>query len=315
MRHVTGLERANLEQPSVVTIGAFDGVHRGHQYLIRHLLDHAQANGQVPVVLTFYPHPKMVLGGFQPGYYLTLPDDKASLLGSLGVELVVTHPFDDTVRQIRAAAFVDLLVKHLNMRSLWVGEDFAMGYQREGNVAFLQSVGAERGFDVQVVDLMDAGDERVSSTRIRSELAEGNVAEAGRLLGRPHFVRGEVVTGAQRGHKLGFPTANLDVSEALAVPGRGVYAGWVRVRGEIYEAVVNIGLRPTFDGRSAQTIEAHLLDFAGDIYGEEATLFFTQRLRGEQKFAGIEELSAQIRADVESGRVVLRAQGPPKVAV
>jgi riboflavin kinase/FMN adenylyltransferase len=315
MRHVTGLELTHLDQPSVVTIGAFDGVHRGHQYLIQHLLDRAQMHNEIPVVLTFFPLPKMVLGGFQCGFYLTLPDDKARLLGNLGVEVVITHPFNDDVRQMRAATFVDLLVEHLNMRSLWVGEDFALGYQREGNVTFLKAAGAERGFDVQVVDLMDAGHERVSSTRIRNELAEGNVAEAGRLLGRPHFVRGEVVTGAHRGHTLGFPTANLAVSELVAIPARGVYAGWMRVRGETHEAVINIGLRPTFDGRPTETVEAHLLDFSGDLYGEEVALFFSRRLRGEQKFGGADELIEQIRADIQTGRVVLREEGPPKVAV
>lgn len=305
MQHIHSLAEAQFVRPSVVTIGVFDGVHRGHQYLIQQLVAHAEATGQIPVVLTFYPHPQMVIRGFEPGFYLTLPDDRARLLGELGVELIVTHPFDDEVRHIRAADFVDRLREHLNMASLWVGEDFAMGYQREGNVAFLAEQGRQKGFELRVVDLMDAGDEHVSSTRIRNLLTAGDVRETARLLGRPHFVTGRVVEGARRGRTIGIPTANLDVPAELAVPARGVYAGWMTVDQAEYPAVTNVGLRPTFEGEATPTVEAHLLDFSGNLYGEHVRLNFVERLREEKKFDGVEALVAQIQEDIQRGRKLL----------
>ena len=316
MRHIRSLEQAQLTAPSVVTIGAFDGVHRGHQFLIQQLVQHAQRAEQIPVVLTFYPHPRMVLRGFEPGFYLSLPDEKAELLGQLGVELVVTHPFNDEIRQIRAAQFVDSLLNHLNMRSLWVGEDFALGYQREGDVPFLREQGHKKGFELRAVDLMDAGSERVSSSRVRQSLANGHVEEASRLLGRPHSIRGEVIEGEKRGRKIGFPTANLDVPVELAIPARGVYAGWSRMTdGTLHPAVINIGLRPTFDGTRNIIVEAHLLDYSADLYGQTLQLYFTHRLRDEKKFDSIEALTAQIKADAERGRTLLDASDTPQIAL
>ncbi len=306
MRHITSLQQAHLSRPSVVTVGVFDGVHRGHQHLLRRLVAHAAETGAIPVVLTFHPLPRLVLSGYEPGQYLTLPGDRAHLLGELGVELVITHPFDDTVRHIRAADFVDRLVEYLNMRALWVGEDFAMGYKREGNVAFLREQARQKGFDLRVVDLMDAGNERVSSTRIRTAVAAGDVLEAARLLGRPHFVFGEVVEGEKRGRAIGIPTANLAVPPDLAVPARGVYAAWAVIGSETHPSAVNIGIRPTFDGTSALTVEAHLLDFSGDLYGQQLYLHFLARLREEKKFDSVDALVAQIREDIGQARELFR---------
>jgi riboflavin kinase/FMN adenylyltransferase len=309
LRHIRNLAEANLSRESVVTIGAFDGVHRGHQYLVGQLVEHACQTGRVPVVLTFFPLPKIVLSGPQPGLYLTLPDEKAALLGELGVELVVTHPFNEQVRHIHAADFVAALSDHLKMAALWVGEDFAMGYRREGDVAFLRRQAAVRGFTLRVVDLMDAGGERVSSSRVRAALADGDVAEAARLLGRPYRVAGEVVQGAGRGQTIGIPTANLSLDMRKAIPRVGVYAAHATPGGggQAYPAVVNVGVRPTFDGSNTLTVEAHLLDFDGDLYGQTLSLDFVARLRDEKKFEGVDALAAQIRADVERGRRILAA--------
>jgi riboflavin kinase/FMN adenylyltransferase len=306
MRHIQTLAEANLPRPSVVTIGAFDGVHRGHQHLVGQLVAESQRSDLTPVVLTFHPLPKLVLEGFRPGFYLSTPDEKAEILGQLGVELIVTHPFNEEVRHIRAAAFVKSLLEHLKMAELWVGADFAMGYQREGNVGFLHEQANSYGFRLRVVDLMDAGGERVSSSRVRAALAEGNVAEAARLLGRPYRLSGEVVPGAQRGKKLGIPTANLAVLPERAVPQRGVYAG--RVTADTISgipAVANIGIRPTFDGTDTTTIEAHLLDYNGDIYGHTMRLDFIARLRDEHQFINADELVAQIKADIRQSRELL----------
>lgn len=306
MRHIRTLAEANLSRPSVVTIGAFDGVHRGHQHLVRQLVAQARRSRRVPVVLTFYPLPKLVLEGFRPGFYLSTPDEKAELLGHLGVELVVTHPFDEEVRHIRAGAFVQSLVNHLKMAELWVGEDFAMGYQREGNVDFLRQQADTHGFGLRVVDLMDAGGERVSSSRVRAALARGDVAEAARLLGRPYRLTGQVVPGAQRGKTLGIPTANLAILPERAVPARGVYAGRACTQDAAsIPAVVNIGVRPTFDGTDTTTIEAHLLEFSGDLYGQTIMLDFVARLRDERQFGSAAELVAQIQADITQARGIL----------
>lgn len=305
MRHIHSLEQANLSQPSVVTIGVFDGVHRGHQSLISRLVEQAHTRHHVPVVLTFYPYPQLVLRGYQPRSYLTLPDAKARLLGTLGVELVVTHPFDDSVRHIRAVAFVESLLAHLKMASLWVGADFALGYQREGNVDFLREEAQRRGFELRVVDLMDASGERISSTRIRDALQAGDIAEATRLLGRPYRVTGQVAQGAGRGRTIGFPTANLDIPEDQAIPARGVYTCRALI-GQVHTpAVTNIGLRPTFDGNGVLTIETHLLDFSGDLYGQSIELDFVAHLRAEQKFSGPDELINQIGQDIAQARIIL----------
>lgn len=308
MRHIYSLADANLKRPSVVSIGVFDGVHRGHQHVIQSQLSAAQALDAVPVVLTFFPYPELVIGGKQLHYYLTLPEEKAALLHELGIELVVTHPFNDEVRQVRAATFVDRLLEHLQMVELWVGADFVMGYQREGNIEFLQSQAKEKEFKLHVVDLMDADGERISSSRVRHALDEGDVGEAAHWLGRPFRLSGEVVKGAERGRTIGIPTANLLVEDEQALPAHGVYAAWALVGDKRFKAMVNIGVRPTFDEGEQTVVEAHLLDFEADLYGQTIALDFTAWLRGEQRFSGIEALVTQIKKDVEQGRRLLDEQ-------
>lgn len=303
--HLHSLAEANLEKASVVTIGVFDGVHRGHQHLVRQLVDFATDQRQASCVLTFYPYPDTVLRGLRKGYYLTLPDVKANLLGELGVEVVVTHPFDDNVRHIRAQTFVEKLLSSLNMKSLWVGADFAMGYEREGNVHFLREASKHHDFDLRVIDLMDAGNEHVSSSRIRNALAAGDVEEAARLLGRPHRVPGTVVLGAGRGKAIGIPTANLSFPEEQAIPRQGVYAAWANTELGRVPAVVNIGVRPTFDGSGNVTVEAHLLDFDMNLYGQELNLDFVAHLRDERRFEGVSTLVAQIEMDIQQARQLL----------
>lgn len=308
MRHVRTLEQAQPDRPTLVTIGMFDGVHRGHQLVIRQMLKAAAALDVSSAVLTFYPHPEIVLRGPRPRFYLTTPDERARLLHALGVELVITHPFDDDVRHIRAAAFVDRLLQHLKMRELWVGADFAMGYQREGDVTFLMAQAAEKDFTLRVIDLMDAGGEKVSSSRVRAALAEGDIADATHSLGRPFRLTGTVVEGAKRGRTIGIPTANVLPEEELAVPAHGVYAAWASVSGKLLPAVVNIGVRPTFDDSAQTVVEAHLLDYEADLYGQDIALDFVARLRAEQRFDGVEALVAQIKRDVETARHLLANQ-------
>jgi riboflavin kinase/FMN adenylyltransferase len=306
MAHFRKLEDVQLDGASVVTIGVYDGVHRGHQRLLVDLVAQAHHVGQRAVVISFFPHPDVVLRGVAGRYYLTTPDERAALLEQLGVDVVITLAFDERLRQMRAADFVDQLVARLGMRQLWVGADFALGYQREGNVAYLSALGEARGYQVQPVELVTYSDAGavISSTSIRELLLQGRVELAREWLGRSYSLSGEVVHGDKRGRLIGFPTANLAVWEEQVIPLNGVYAGWATVRGERYAAVTNIGTRPTFDGMAIR-VEPHLLDFDADIYGEMLTITFEERLRAEQKFSGIDALRAQLALDVAAARSVL----------
>jgi riboflavin kinase/FMN adenylyltransferase len=302
MRHVYRLADAHPPGRAIVAVGIFDGVHLGHQYLLRRLVEEAHAESCVPVVLTFHPHPDVVMGRARARHCLTSPEERAALLGALGVEIVVTHPFDDDVRHVHAAAFVDALLTHLNLCKLWVGADFALGYKREGNVAFLREQADMKGFSLEVVELVtnDGNGQVVSSSNIRAALADGDVAKANRWLGRPYRLAGEVVHGDKRGRTIGFPTANIAVWDQQYLPRKGVYAGWARLGNETFMAVANIGNRPTFNGGTV-TVEAHLLDFDRDIYGDHLIFDVVAFLRPEMKFGGIDELIAQIERDVQVG--------------
>jgi len=306
MQSVTALEDLRPDRPSCLTIGAFDGVHRGHQALIGDMVAHAHGAGKAAVVVTFFPHPSVVLRGRRPSFYLTTPEEKAEALRALQVDALVTHPFSHEVAAIRAADFVDRLVAHARLSELWCGEDFALGHNREGTVEFLRAEGQRKGFDVVPVPPTLIDGEVISSTRIRQTLRDGAVEQAARYLGRPFRLSGQVVEGAKRGRQLGIPTANLAVWDEHAVPAVGVYACRASAGDQHAQAVVNIGFRPTFEGGEARpVIEAHLLDFAGDLYGQTLRLEFAARLRPEQKFSGVEALLAQIRQDIVQARQIL----------
>lgn len=306
MQHVTALEALDLDRPAYLTMGAFDGVHRGHQALIGALVETAHAAGAAAVVLTFWPHPSVVLRGRRPLFYLSTPEEKAANLSALGVDVLVTHPFNTEVAAIRAGDFVTRLVQHARLRVLWCGEDFALGHNREGNVDFLRAEGARQGFAVHVQPPVLIDGEIISSTRIRQTLRDGAVEQAARYLGRPFRLTGEVVEGAKRGRQLGIPTANVAVGEERATPAVGVYACRAHHGDWHGQAVVNIGFRPTFEGADPRpVIEAHLLDFSGDLYGQQLSLDFIVRLRPEMKFPGIDALLTQIRQDIVQARLLL----------
>ncbi len=304
--HIRALEDVQLTTPSIVSIGMFDGVHLGHQRLIRRLVKEARESGRTSVVLTFFPHPDVVIKGVTGRYYLTSPDERAQLLLRAGVDVVITHQFNERVRHIRAADFVDQLREHLKMVALWVGPNFALGYKREGDVDFLKAQGVDKGFMVETVDLMMGRNpgEVISSSLIREALQAGKVEVAGDMLGRPYRVNGEVVHGDHRGRAIGFPTANMDVWAERMLPANGVYACWAWLGDERHMAVTNIGVRPTFAGNQLMA-EAHLLDFDRDIYGQMLAVDFVRRLREEKRFGGVQELVAQIRRDAEQGRAIL----------
>ncbi len=305
--HIHLLNDIQLSTPSIVTIGVFDGVHVGHQKLVRRLVEEARLAGLTSVVLTFFPHPDVVLRGVQGRYYLTSPEERADLLLGMGVDRVITHTFNREISRIPAAEFVARLVEQLKMTALWVGADFALGYRREGNVDFLRAQGQLYGFTVDTVGLkLGVQNEVISSSRIREALAAGDVEQVGQWLGRLYRLKGPVIEGDHRGRTLGFATANIEPWAEQLLPANGVYACWVYAGRDRFMAVTNIGVQPTFDA-SQLKVEAYLLDFAGDLYGQDVRLDFVRRLRAEKRFASVDDLVAQIRQDVSESRALLTA--------
>lgn len=301
---VDQLSEVTERRPTFVAVGSFDGVHLGHQAVLEKMMAAAQQTGARTAVLTFFPHPKRVIQQITEPYYLGTLEQRVALLASLGLDLIITHPFNNQVRQTRAAVFVDDLCRYLDMRQLW-GGNFALGYKREGDIPFLRRLGEEKGYTVEQVEAMVLWqDERVSSSRIRRSLLEGDMAEVNGCLGRPYCVSGEVVHGRQMGRTIGFPTANVDFWPEQLLPTNGVYATYAWLGEERHPAATNVGVRPTVNGH-AVTVEAHLLDFDADIYGRTLRLEFINRIRPEMKFTGLDALKTQITADVAQVRTLL----------
>ena len=291
-----------------LAIGVFDGVHRGHLHLLRRLRAEAQSLGAGSCVVTFANHPGNVLRPGSSVKLITTLEQRRDLFREAGIDQVVALTFDQALSHLRASEFVDGLVKYLHMRGMVVGPNFALGHRREGTVERLRDLGRERGFVVrQVEPLVKDESQIISSSAIRDSIAGGDAGRASAMLGRPFSLSGRVVKGAARGKALGFPTANLDVPEAMAVPGDGIYATWAVVGGRRYSSATSIGVRPTF-GLNSRTVEAYLMDFQGDLYGKELTLEFVRRLRDELKFDTVEDLEGQMAKDVWEARKVLESQ-------
>ncbi len=293
-----------------VAVGVFDGLHRGHQALIARAV--ARAAGGRCVAVSFDPHPDLVLAKeFLARAPLTPIPEKQERLAALGAELHVL-PFTRELAALSPEAFVDEhLVRPLRPSWLVVGEDFALGRGRAGDVARLRAIGRESAFEVEAVPLLSDGGEPITSTRIRELLAAGRVAEAGSLLGRRYTLAGHVVRGDGIGRKLGWPTANLRLHEEKCLPSLGIYAVWARIAGEDRwrPGAMSIGVRPTFGGQ-AVTLEVHLMDWEGDLYGRELEVQFVDWLRPELSFDGVEALVAAIAADVALARQRLEAAPP-----
>jgi len=304
MRVVYSLSDARLDVESVVTIGAFDGVHRGHQHVLHQLVELARRHGFVVAVLTFDIHPLDLVAPDRAPRLLTSLGQRLSVFEHLGVDLVGILRFAE-VRQMTPDVFAKrVLGEHLLARLVAVGADFRYGMDRTGSVATLARSGEVLGFEVAEVDLLTEHDGILSSTRVRRLVTAGEVEEAAAVLGRPFQLVGTVVLGDGRGRTLGYPTANLEVEARMVTPGHGVYAGWAEVGGGRWKAAINVGVRPTFDGQDV-TIEAHLLDFSEDLYGQEMRLDFVARLRDEIRFPSVEKLVERIEQDVAETRKVL----------
>jgi riboflavin kinase/FMN adenylyltransferase len=305
VQHYKSLDGVNIGN-TWLTIGSFDGIHIGHQQLIRELNYSAHQSGGRSVVLTFHPHPAVILRGRTGAFYITTPQEKTELLDQLSVDIVITYPFTYELSQSTAREYISVLMSHLGFKQLWVGYDFALGKGREGNVPFLKDLGEEFGYSVHVVEPVTNGGQIVSSSLIRKLIIEGDVAYVNKLLGRQYRVVGDVVHGDGRGKIIGIPTANLETGDEKLIPGAGVYACRVKIQDKFWPAAVNVGTRPTFESKDEKShVEAYILDFSNEIYGQVIALDFVERLRGEVRFQSVGDLLEQIRKDIDQTREII----------
>lgn len=293
------------------SIGDFDGVHLGHQWLLRQMVALARGQGVIATAITFRPHPQVVLRPSEPVCLLAGHEEKIFLLAQLGIDLLLVYAFTPEFSHLTADQFFARLSQAVQLRHLVVGPDFALGHRREGTESVVREIGPRRGFELHVVPPFVIDGQEIRSSEVRRLIQAGDVEQASTLIGRLPTLYGMVEEGDGRGRTLGFPTANLRLLEPLAVPAHGVYACWAELepftpRACRWPAAVNIGVRPTFRG-ARRVIEAHLLGFRADVYGQQLRLHFQTRLRPEQRFGGPEELIAQIRRDVERTRAVICA--------
>ena len=298
--------------PSVVTVGNFDGVHRGHQWLLKRVASRAQKLGVRPVVVTFEPHPISVLRPDQPVSRIALPSAKLRAIRDCGIADIVVVPFDQEFASQTAEAFLDLVRRQLAPSQIIVGEGFRFGRGREGGAAYIEAYAERHGFMAEIIHRVENGDAVVSSSRIRAAISSGDVSTAAELLGRRFRLRGVVERGFARGRELGYPTANLLVVGELIIPDSGIFAGYVHIRDGVdshREGLIYIGTSPTFEPRD-RTVEAHILDFDGDLYARNIEIEFLARIRGDEKFESVEALIAQIRRDEDRAREILRVSRP-----
>lgn len=307
MQIIRDFAAAYLSGPTVLTIGTFDGLHRGHQALIQQLQQSARERQAQTAVIAFHPRPKTVLAPHLPNNdYLTTPAERIALFEKLGLDILILIPFTLEFSQTTAADFMRLLVERCNMVELWAGHDFALGKNREGNLEKLRALGQGLHYTVHEFTPLLIDGEIVSSTQVRNLLLAGDVRRATEFLGRYPSLSSEIVQGAQRGRTIGFPTANFAVPAERLLPANGVYATFARLPGETQRraSVTNVGIRPSFDS-TERTVEAYIFDFDQNIYDQRLTLEFVERLRPEKKFSSIDELVAQIRHDAEQARQLL----------
>lgn len=312
MEHFHSFDELQLKE-SWATIGTFDGVHRGHQAILKPMIEQAHQSGLPAVVVTFYPHPVAVLRGITDPMWLNSPEERARLLGKLGIDVVLTLKFDREMASWSAEAFMQQMSDHLGLRRLFVGHDFALGRNRQGDIPRLREIGQLLGYSVDVTDEVKDGEgsERISSSRIRALISQGQVAQAAELLGRPYALEGLVAHGDGRGRTLGFPTANIDYWPDKITPTYGVYATWtwLGVDGPAprrIPSVTSVGVRPTFDPPDVTPrVEAFLIDYQGDLYDQMVRVEFLEFLRPELRFDSAQALIDQMILDTQNAREVL----------
>ena len=307
MKIIHSISNFSSEENSFVTIGTFDGIHIGHQKILKDLIQSAKKQNTKSVLLTFFPHPRMVLQKNVSIELLNTIDEKSKLLEEMGLDYLIIHPFSKEFSRLTALDFVrDVLVNKLNTSKLIIGYDHHFGKNREGNIDQLREYSDLYDFDVEEIPAQDIDDVSVSSTKIRNALHEGHLKTANNYLGYHYMIHGTVVNGKKLGGKIGFPTANIDVKEDYKlIPKTGVYVIQTNINNTIYQGMMNIGYRPTVDGNH-QTIEAHLFDFDGDLYDHFLKIEFLYFLREEQKFDSVDKLVIQLKKDREDALSFLK---------
>lgn len=309
MKTVMGIENFNDKtKPVYLALGNFDGVHKGHQSLIQQVITKASTNGGQAVAFIFEPHPAQVLTPERAPRLLITPDRKAKLLEKMGLDVLIYNSFTREIAGWSPEQFVEkILVSKLQIREVFVGFNYTFGHRGAGTPELLKQMGQKSGFEVNVIAPVKYDGETISSSLIRKALEDGNILLAYNMLGYHPVIEGVVVEGEHRGSKIGFPTANVGVETIYNVPGNGVYAARAEVDDRTYHCVVNIGSKPTFHKEYPLSIEAHLMDFTGDIYGQDIRLFFIEKLRDEQRFESLEGLVAQIAQDRDRAQEISTA--------
>ncbi|HYY58297.1 MAG TPA: bifunctional riboflavin kinase/FAD synthetase [Pyrinomonadaceae bacterium] len=297
MRLFHGTDNAKIARPTVLTLGVFDGLHLGHQLIMRTVVERARSLNAVPTAITFDPHPRAVLHPTSAPPLLQTFDQKIEAFGALGLEQTIVIRFTESFAQIRAEDFLrDVVAERLQAKEVYLGRGFAFGHDREGNIGLLKKVGGELGLHAEEVAEVQLRGQRISSSRIRKLLAEGRVNLARRMLGRPYGVEGRVVRGQERGRTLGFPTANLHPQNRV-IPRNGVYVTATLIEGAWRRSVTNVGTLPTFETGAEPSVETYVINWSGDLYGDVLRVRFLHRLRDERRFASVEELKGQIAHD------------------
>jgi riboflavin kinase / FMN adenylyltransferase len=309
MRLFHGTDSASIVRPSVLTLGVFDGLHLGHQLIMRTVVERARALGAVPTAITFDPHPRAVLHPESAPPLLQTFDQKIEAFGVLGLEQTIVIRFNKEFAQVGAEDFLREAVRdRLQAREVYLGRGFAFGHNREGNIELLRKVSSQLGFRAEEVREVRLRGQRISSSRIRALLAEGRVNLARRMLGRPYGVEGRVVRGEERGRTLGFPTANLRPQNRV-IPRHGVYVTATLIESQWRRSVTNVGTRPTFETTTEPSVETYVMNWSGDLYGDVVRVRFLHRLRDESRFASVDDLKRQIERDLMRARTYFERSG------
>lgn len=313
MSKLVMLDDATRNLNTVLTVGTFDGVHEGHKVLIKSVVERANEISARSVIVTFDPHPRDIINPGSDGIkLLSTLSERCELLADLGIDEMIVIPFDRDFSLLSSEEFIrDIIFEKIGVREFIIGYDHQFGKDREGTIETVRILGKKLGFRANVITRQEVENQTVSSTSIRKALQEeGNVEKATKFLGRHYILHGTVVHGDKRGGTIGFPTANIHVDQTKkVVPRKGVYAVWIRVDGEYYPAMMNIGKRPTFEGEDL-TVEVHIFEFDQDIYGKEVQTQFVKRLRDEKKFSGIDELRNQLERDKLKAKKILKSKRP-----
>jgi len=301
-------DEQNNKQIVYATIGAFDGVHIGHQHLIKTMVETAREHSAKTAVVTFHPHPAVYLKSLKMPFYITTQDEKRLIFSQLGVDFVVDIDFSKEISEMEPGQFIDMLLEKFSIKQLWLGKDFALGKNRSGNIDVLSAIGENKDFKIIDCPHIEDTNGKISSSQIRNWIKSGDFISTSTSLNRYYSIEGLVISGDARGRKIGFPTANLDVWEGKLLPISGVYATWISFDNEVFPSVTNVGIRPTFEVQNnpKPRIEVHILNFDQNIYNKKVKLDFVEQIRLEKKFKSVEELVNQIQRDAWQAEEILK---------